>query len=42
VEACWLDGGGRGEWDDYGEEAARWRRVRQTRPGGECDAEEAA
>jgi hypothetical protein len=37
-----LGGGDRGEWADRGEEAAQWRRTRQTAPGGECGVEEAA
>jgi hypothetical protein len=35
VEALWR------EWAGRGEEVARWRRARQTRPGGEYGAEEA-
>ena len=42
VEAHRLCGGGRGGWAGHGEEAARWRRVRQTGPDEKCDAEEAA
>jgi hypothetical protein len=40
--ASQLDGGGCGERAGRGEEAARWRRTRQTGPGGKCGAEEAA
>jgi hypothetical protein len=36
--ACKLSGGGCGERADCGEEAARWRRARQT---GKCSAKEA-
>jgi hypothetical protein len=40
--ACQLGGSGRGEGASHGEEAARWRWARQTGPGWECGAEEAA
>jgi hypothetical protein len=42
VAARQLSGGGRGERATYGEEAMWWRQVRQTGPGGECGAKEAA
>jgi hypothetical protein len=35
-----LGGGGRGEQASHGEEAARWRQARQTRPGRKCGVEE--
>jgi hypothetical protein len=48
VKARRLDGDGRGSVEavvasgpDRSKEAARWRRARNTKPGGECGAEEA-